>query len=168
MWRGKKTNKRKVILINFLSLLNHILKKEKNNNNHSNPHSSFPPAPHHTWIHCSQTTNGSAVILTAPIVTLRQKQSPKQAEDWPQALSAVSTSCTVNTNIPKPMGCTPPCSPHPTFCCPEEKPEIKIHTQKETEPSGKLHTWKAGCAHSLATACSLLAMWKILRALLFC
>lgn len=49
----------------------------------------------------------------------------------------------------------------------EEKPEIKIHIQKETEPSGKLHTWKTGCAHSLATACSFLSMWKVPRALLY-
>lgn len=101
------------------------------------------------------------------ITILRQKQSPKGAEDWPKAHSVVSTRYMVKIKIPRPMGCTPPSSPDPIFCCPEEKPEIKIHIQKETESSGELHTWKAGSAHSLATACSFLSKWKVPRALLF-
>lgn len=28
---------------------------------------------------------------------------------------------------PQAHGVHPPSSPHPIFCCPEEKPEIKIH-----------------------------------------
>lgn len=96
------------------------------------------------------------------IMILRQQQSPKRAEDWPKAHSVVSTRCTVKIKTPRSMGCTPPSSsPHPMLFCPEEKPEIKIHIQKETESSGKPPTWKAGCAHSLATACSFLSMWKV-------
>lgn len=98
---------------------------------------------------------------------LSHKPSPKKAEDWPKAHSVVSTTWMVKIKISKPMGCTPPSSQHPIFCSPEDKPEIKIHIQKETEPSGKLHTWQAGCAHSLATACSFLSMWKAHRALVF-
>lgn len=155
-----------MVSLHFLTLLNHILKKKwkqtATNNN-----------PHHTWIHCSQNTDGSVMRRSSllhtqlSITILRQKQSPKGTEDWPKAHSVVSTRYMVKIKIPRPMGCTPPSSPHPIFCCPEEKPEIKIHIQKETEPSGELHMWKAGCAHSLATACSFLSKWKVPRALLF-
>lgn len=94
----KKRNKtkRKVVSLHFLTLLNHILKekKKRKQTTTTTTHTpTFPPTPHHTWIHCSQNTAGSAVILTSPHSALHRDTQAEAKSQEGRRVTQGTLSC---------------------------------------------------------------------------